>query len=83
MAQLISKCDTLTELYLANNEIDNDGAKLLVKAIKGRKDFRNIDLDNNHFSGEAITELFTILPLNKLNLIKSVLAEAQVEPLAK
>lgn len=47
MAQLISKCTTLTELYLANNLIDNDGAKALVKAIKGRSDFKNIDLDNN------------------------------------
>lgn len=61
---------------MANNEIDNDGAKALVKAIKGRKDFKNIDLDNNHFSGEAISELFTILPLNKLNLIRSVLTDA-------
>jgi len=73
----------LTELYLANNNVDNEGAKALVKAIKGRKDFKNIDLDNNQFSGEAITELFTILPLNKLNLIKSILTEAQVAPLAK
>lgn len=64
------------ELYLANNQIDNDGAKALVKAIKGRSEFKNIDLDNNNFSGEAIAELFTILPLNKLNLIKSVLTDA-------
>ena len=47
-----------------------------MKAIKGRSEFKNIDLDNNNFSGEAIAELFTILPLNKLNLIKSVLTDA-------
>lgn len=68
---------------MANNEIDNEGAALLVKAIKTRSDFKNIDLDNNKFSGDAITDLFTVLPLSKLNLIKNVLTESQVEPLAK
>jgi hypothetical protein len=43
---------------LANNDIDNEGAKVLVKALKNRSDFKNIDIDNNKFSGEAITELF-------------------------
>lgn len=57
IANLVSKCDTLNELYLANNEIDNEGAKDLVDVLKGRKNFKNIDLDNNRFSGEAITEL--------------------------
>ena len=70
---LIGKCETLNELYLANNDIDNEGAKVLVKAIKTRGNFKNIDLDNNKFSGEAITELFELLPLGKLNLIKNVL----------
>lgn len=42
-----------------------------------------MDLDNNKFSGETITELFQILPLSKLNLTKNVLTEAQVEPLAQ
>ena len=36
VAQLLSKCDTLTDLYLANNDIDNEGAKVLVKAIRER-----------------------------------------------
>ena len=58
IAQLIQRCDTLTALYLANNEIDNEGAKVLVKSIKERSDFKNIDLDNNKFSGDTITELF-------------------------
>lgn len=49
---------------------------MLVKAIKGRKDFKNIDLDNNRFDGEAINDLFNILPLNKLSLIRSVLTDA-------
>ena len=61
---------------MANNEIDNDGAILLVKAIKTRADFKNIDLDNNKFSGDAITDLFTVLPLAKLNLIKNVLTDS-------
>ena len=56
---------------------------MLVKSIKERTNFKNIDLDNNKFSGETITELFSILPLNKLNLTKNILTEEQVEPLAK
>ena len=56
---------------------------MLVKSIKERPDFKNIDLDNNNFSGDTITELFQLLPLSKLNLTKNVLSEAQVEPLAK
>lgn len=58
VANLLPKCDTLNELYLANNEIDNEGARALVVALKGRDDFKNIDLDNNKFGGDAITELF-------------------------
>jgi hypothetical protein len=72
---LITKCGSLTELYLANNDIDNDGAKVLVKSIKDRPDFKNVDLDNNKFSGDTITELFSILPLSKINLTKNVLTE--------
>ncbi len=72
---MITKCGSLTELYLANNDIDNDGAKVLVKSIKDRPDFKNVDLDNNKFSGDTITELFSILPLSKINLTKNVLTE--------
>ena len=56
---------------------------MLVKSIKERTDFKNIDLDNNKFSGETITELFSILPLSKINLTKNVLTEQQVSPLSK
>ena len=72
---MITKCGSLTELYLANNDIDNEGAKVLVKSIKDRPDFKNVDLDNNKFSGDTITELFSILPLSKINLTKNVLTE--------
>lgn len=51
--------------------------------MKGRKDFKNIDLDNNKFSGDQMTELFQVLPLTKLNLIKSVLTEQQMKPLSQ
>lgn len=47
----------------------------MVKSIKERADFRNVDLDNNKFSGDTITELFQILPLSKLNLTKNILTE--------
>jgi len=72
---VIQKCDTINELYLSNNEIENDGAKFLAQILKERKNFKNIDLDNNKFGGEAITDLFKVLPLTKLNLIKNVLSE--------
>ena len=39
VANLVKKCPTLNELYLANNEIDNDGAKILVDVLKERKNF--------------------------------------------
>jgi hypothetical protein len=29
-----------------------------VNVLKDRKDFKNIDIDNNKFSGDAIAELF-------------------------
>jgi Ran GTPase-activating protein (RanGAP) involved in mRNA processing and transport len=83
VARLIDKSDTLTELFLANNAIDGDGAKVLVASLKKRSGFKNIDLDNNLFSAEAISELFQMLPLSKLNLIKSILSDDQVESLSK
>mgnify|MGYP001378678384 CR=1 FL=1 len=55
VANLVKKSPNLNELYLANNEIDNEGANALIAAIKDRKDFKNIDIDNNKFSGDAIT----------------------------
>jgi hypothetical protein len=64
----VTRCVALNELYLANNDIDNEGAKMLVDVLRDRKDFKNIDIDNNKFSGDAITELFQVLPLTKLNL---------------
>jgi hypothetical protein len=43
--------------------------------LKSRKDFKNIDIDNNKFSGDAIAELFKTLPLTKLNLVKQPITE--------
>lgn len=39
-------------------------------------------MDNNKFSGEIITELFKLLPLSKLNLIKNELVDSQVQAIA-
>lgn len=75
VANLVKKSPNLNELYLANNEIDNEGANALIAAIKDRKDFKNIDIDNNKFSGDAITQLFNVLPVTKLNLIKNVISD--------
>lgn len=36
ISKLISKCDTLNEIYLANNDIDNEGAKSLAAVLKGK-----------------------------------------------
>lgn len=65
----------MRELYLSNNEIDNEGAEALIKSIKARRGFKTIDLDNNKFSGDSISELLHVLPVTKLNLIKNILNE--------
>lgn len=75
MASLLMRNPTLNELYLANNEIDNEGAESLIAVLKNRKDFKNIDIDNNKFSGDAITQLFNVLPVTKINLIKNVITD--------
>ena len=50
--------------------------------LKGRDGFSNIDIDNNKISGETLTNLFHILPLRNLNLLKNVLSDQQVQPIA-
>ena len=83
MSQLIERCPTLNELFLANNEIDNEGANALINAIQDRKDFKNIDIENNRFSGDAITKLFNLLPVTKLNLIKNPINDNQMMSLSQ
>jgi Ran GTPase-activating protein (RanGAP) involved in mRNA processing and transport len=70
VAELIKKCKTLEELYLSTNNIANDGARQIAAALKTRRDFKTIDIDNNKFSGAAILELFSIMPVGKLNLVR-------------
>ena len=83
ICQYIATCSSLQEIQLSNNEIDNDGAQKLIQVLKNRKKFNNIDIDNNKISGETLSDLFNILPLRNLNLIKNVLTDLQVEPVAK
>lgn len=83
ICEFIAKCNSLEELALSNNEIDNEGAKQLVQVLKNKKKFSNIDIDNNKISGQTLTELFNILPLRNLNLIKNVLTDQQVAPVSK
>jgi Leucine-rich repeat (LRR) protein len=68
-------------LQLSNNEIDNDGAKELIKVLKNKSNFSNIDIDNNKISGEALTNLFNLLPLRNLNLLKNKLEDQQIAPI--
>ena len=65
----------LEELQLANNEIDNVGAAYLIKVLKDKTRLSEIDIDNNKISGDTLTDLFNILPLRNLNLIKNVLTD--------
>ena len=46
--------------------------------MKGKPKFRNIDIDNNKFTGEAITELMKVMLLAKLSLIKKPLSDNQM-----
>lgn len=68
-------CNTLEEIQLSNNDIDNDGARQLIQVLKNKKKFSNIDIDNNKISGQTLTDLFQLLPLRNLNLIKNVLTD--------
>ena len=68
---------------MANNDIDNEGAQYLIKMLKGKNSLSEIDLDNNKISGQTLTDLFGILPLRNLNLMKNALTDAQMAPIAK
>ena len=68
---------------MSNNNIGNDGAREIAAALKLRKDFRTIDIDNNKFSGAAILELFKIMPVGKLNLVKQKLSDEEARNMAQ
>jgi hypothetical protein len=51
--------------------------------MKNRTVSTNIDVDNNKISGSTLNDLFNLLPLKNLNLIKNVLNDQQVAPIAK
>ena len=73
--EFIEACSMLEELQLANNDIDNVGAAYLIKVLKDKTRLSEIDIDNNKISGDTLTDLFNILPLRNLNLIKNVLTD--------
>ena len=82
ICEFITKCHSLEELQLSNNDIDNDGANELIRVLKGRTNFSNIDIDNNKISGDALTGIFNLLPLRNLNLLKNPLEEQQMMPIS-
>ena len=47
----------------------------MIQVLKNKKRFSNIDIDNNTISGQTLTDLFQLLPLRNLNLIKNVLTD--------
>ena len=71
ICEFIKKCPYMEELLLSNNEIDNEGAQHLIAALKNKKQFKNIEIDNNKISGDTLADLFKILPLKNLNLLKN------------
>lgn len=75
ICDFIMKGNNLEELHLSNNEIDNEGAQHLIKVLSGKNRFSVIDIDNNKISGESLMQLFNIMPLRNLNLIKNVLED--------
>ena len=42
-----------------------------------------IDVDNNKISGNILTDLFNKLPLTNINLLKNILDDQQVAPIAQ
>jgi len=75
ICEFIGKCPSLEELQLSNNDITNDGAEQLIIVLKHKSNFSNIDIDNNKISGSVLTDLFNILPLRNLNLLRNVLTD--------
>jgi NLR family CARD domain-containing protein 3 len=90
ICQIIRKCETLEELTLANNEIENGGADELIKVLQG-EDSRtqqlrseiDIDIDNNKISGTTLTNLLNKLKLKSLNLMRNELSDQQVAPISQ
>ena len=80
VCDLVSKCDTITELHLQNNQICNEGGEQLVNAIQQRK-LTKLDIDNNNISGGPLASLLMVVPVTKLNLVRNRLSDAQVDPM--
>jgi len=62
--------------------IDNDGAQSLLEVIKARP-IKYLDVDNNKISGDLLGQLLSVLPVEKVHLIRNALTDKQVEPLHK
>lgn len=59
---LMDKCNTLQELQLQNNDIDNTGGQALVAQIKKRK-VAKLDCDNNQLTGTILADLLQMTPI--------------------
>jgi hypothetical protein len=47
-----------------------------------KRRIQKLDCDNNQLTGQVLADLLQIVPIQRLHLVKSVLTEAQVRPLA-
>jgi len=54
----------------------------LLEAIKARP-IKYLDVDNNKISGDLLSQLLSVLPVEKMHLIRNALTDKQVEPLHK
>jgi len=82
ICELMAKVNTLEELQLQNNDIDNNGAKALLQQLNTRNISR-LDVDNNKISGDILTKLLGMVPVRKLHLVRNKLSDQQVGPLHK
>lgn len=75
ICSLMAQCNTLQELQLQNNDIDNTGGQALVAQIKKRK-VEKLDCDNNQLTGQILADLLQMTPIQRLHLVKSTLSDA-------
>ena len=58
--------NTLDELILDSNYLDDETLKMITNALKENKNLQSISLNENQFSKKTISELFTVINQNKL-----------------
>jgi Leucine-rich repeat (LRR) protein len=86
LAQHLSRCHSLQELHLSDNELGSYGAEALVPALQQLGSLHVLDLSNNHIEDAGVAELVPVLQnlreLTVLDLGHNEISDAGVTLLA-